>query len=39
VSWQAVYQRTGLTSGVHTIEVRHGGPAGRVIDVDAIEVF
>ncbi|MFN7621541.1 MAG: hypothetical protein ACK5RS_00180, partial [Acidobacteriota bacterium] len=38
-NWQAVYQRTGLSSGVHTIEIRHGGTAGSIIDVDALEVF
>ena len=39
VAWQSVYEKTGLTAGLHTIEVRHGGPTGSFIDVDAIEVF
>jgi uncharacterized lipoprotein NlpE involved in copper resistance len=38
VSWQTVYERRGLSPGVHTIQIRHGG-GGGFIDVDAIEVF
>ncbi|MFN6201339.1 MAG: hypothetical protein ACK496_02525, partial [Acidobacteriota bacterium] len=37
--WQSTYEKSGLTSGVHTIEIRHGGAAGRVIDIDALEVY
>ena len=37
--WQASYQKSGLTNGVHTIEIKHGsGATGALIDVDAIEV-
>ncbi|MFN6203718.1 MAG: hypothetical protein ACK496_14740, partial [Acidobacteriota bacterium] len=40
LSWQTVYQRTGLSSGVHLIEIRHeGGAAGSIIDIDALEVY
>ena len=39
VAWQSVYEKTGLSSGVHTIEIRHGGPSGSFIDIDAIEIF
>jgi hypothetical protein len=39
LSWQVAYQRTGLSPGNHTIEIRHGGGSGTFIDIDAIEVF
>ncbi|MEY3284357.1 MAG: hypothetical protein RIR86_2370, partial [Acidobacteriota bacterium] len=40
LSWQTVYQRTGLSSGVHLIEIHHeGGAAGSIIDIDALEVY
>jgi len=35
---QAVYERTGLNDGAHTIEIRHGG-GGGMIDIDAIEAY
>jgi hypothetical protein len=38
LGWQTVYERRGLSPGVHTIQIRHGG-GGGFIDVDAIEVF
>jgi hypothetical protein len=38
LAWQSVYERTGLSPGDHTIEIRHGG-GGSFIDIDAIEVF
>jgi subtilisin family serine protease len=39
LAWQTTYERRGLSSGVHTVEIRHGGGAGSFIDIDAIEVF
>jgi hypothetical protein len=38
-AWQSVYEQRGLSSGVHTVEIRHGGAVGAPIDIDAIEVF
>ncbi|MFN7622585.1 MAG: hypothetical protein ACK5RS_05500, partial [Acidobacteriota bacterium] len=38
-AWQSVYQRAGLAAGIHTIEIRHGGAAGSIIDVDSLEVY
>ena len=39
LAWQTTYERRGLSPGVYTVEIRHGGGAGSFIDIDAIEVF
>jgi hypothetical protein len=33
-----VYERSGLNWGFHTVEIRHNGPPGSFIDIDAIQV-
>ncbi len=37
--WQAVYTKNGLANGIHTVVFKHGGPGGRFIDIDAIQIL
>jgi hypothetical protein len=39
LNWQTALTWSGLTNGVHTIQIRHNGPPGSFIDVDAIDVL
>jgi hypothetical protein len=38
LTWQNTYSSPGYT-GPHTVTLRHGGPAGAIIDIDAIQVL
>jgi hypothetical protein len=39
VFWQHKYLSPSFVAGTHTIKIKHAGPEGSIIDVDAIRIF